>query len=417
MAPSTAAPPLERCSRCGLETYGSNVVQAAGQRLHEHCFVCERCNAPFVDGACYPIGDQLLCEDCRDEHVGPWCAKCGLSLASKERLIGQNAHWHPACFCCTDCGVQLDGDYCEHADKVLCVGCYDSKHGVRCAGCRLVVKGGSVLAEGETWHAACFVCTACAVQLVADEAAPAGDGGGAAGGGRGDDDGDGGACDYYVLGGRPFCRAHYVDQCTALCAGCGEPADLEPVAALGAVFHRCCLICAHCKAPVGGTAFIEHEGVPYCQPDYYALFGGRATDARAPAERTHALLYRARPDALRELAAAHAEQWHEVKRELREEGARAAGAHLFGDGTLVLTVTLDEGRDAEAALQAIFERSRACTQWARLLRLCAPPHVAAERSFVFETAADPLELVERPRLPALAESAPRRQGMGLRPPT
>jgi hypothetical protein len=56
----------------------------------------------------------------------------------------------------------------------------------------------------------------------------------------------------------------------------------------------------------------------------------------------------------------------------------------------------------------------ACTQWARLLRLCAPPHVAAERSFVFETAADPLELVERPRLPALAESAPRRQGMGLR---
>lgn len=396
------APPLERCAKCNLETYGSNTVHAHGRRYHEHCFHCERCEAPFADGVYFPVAGSLLCADCRDAHIGPWCEKCNGSLAAKERLIAQNKMWHPACFCCSTCGQQIDANYCEYDGQALCERCYDTRHATRCAGCHEAVAQGGIVAEGETWHAACFVCSACAVQLVD-----------AVAGGSGTDQvadttvaatGDGTVgegCDYYVLGGRPFCKEHYLDQCTPLCAACQLPADVQPIAALGVVYHHRCFVCAHCKVVIGGGAFIEHEGTAYCQPDYYALFGGRAVDGRPPPERSHAFMLRVRAESVREFAGGHAELWHEVRRELREEGVRNAQAHLFADGTMLLTLALDEARDAEAALTAICERNRACGQWDALLRLHVTPELAQAR-FLFEAAADPLQLAEGPP-PAPAE--------------
>ncbi|KAG8464007.1 hypothetical protein KFE25_000175 [Diacronema lutheri] len=393
-------PPLERCAKCGLETYGASVVHAEGRRFHEHCFRCERCESPFADGTFHPVGGQLLCADCRDAHIGPWCEKCGGSLAAKERLIAQNKVWHPACFCCSSCGQQIDATYREHGGDAMCERCYDDRLATRCAGCRKVVADDSgIIAEGEAWHAACFVCVACGLQLVdpaaerartPDDGAPADAGGDPASSSRAPGAGEEG-CDYYVLGGKPFCRAHYLDQCMPLCAACLQPADAEPIAALGAVYHRACLVCAHCRVAVGGSAFIDHDGSPYCQADYYALFGGRATDRRAPPERSHAFLLRLRTDALRTFSGRHAELWHEVRRELREEGVRNAQAHVFADGTLLFTLALDEARDVQAALTAIFEKSAACGEWAQLLRSHAP-HELAERHWLFEAAADPLEL-------------------------
>jgi len=211
-------------------------------------------------------------------------------------------------------------------------------------------------------------------------------------------------CDYYVLNGRPFCRAHYLDQCTPQCAACAQPADVDPVAALGAVYHRSCFVCAHCKATLSGAVFVEHEGTPYCEADYYALFGGRVAEKRSLPERSHAFLLHMRRETLRLFAGAHAELWHEVRRELREEGVKNAQAHLFADGTLLLTCELDEARDAESALTAIFERNRYCAQWDALLRLHLPPSLAS-RPWLFDAAAKPLALAE-PEPPLLEVKLP-----------
>lgn len=365
------------CAKCGERTFGARVIRAQGRHFHERCFCCDHCGSAFPDSAFYPVEGSLLCAACRDSHLGPFCEKCEGSLAVCEQVVAQDKLWHPECFCCDACNEQIDVEYCEHAGCPLCDRCYDQRYSARCAGCQAVVEGG-VVAQGSSWHAACFVCETCGVQLV-DEGA----GQPPQLSGRGPD--------YFLLDGFALCKEHYLERRTPSCGSCLQPVA-EPIAALGAVYHRGCLVCAHCKTALAGSTFVEHEGVPYCQADYHALFGGRA-DRRAPPERSHAFLLRLRSDGLRDFASGHSALWREARRELREEGARNAQAHVFADGTVLLTLSLEEARDAEMDLAAIFEREGACGKWIALLRRHAPPALV-ERAWLFEAAVEPLELAQ-----------------------
>jgi len=77
------------------------------------------------------------------------------------------------------------------------------------------------------------------------------------------------------------------------CANCAKRVyAAEWVIACEKYWHKLCLVCNHCKKMVSLGGFSEHDGMPYCKPDYDKLFRikgfgfGGAADSVAASEAT-----------------------------------------------------------------------------------------------------------------------------------
>ncbi|OBZ85860.1 Transforming growth factor beta-1-induced transcript 1 protein [Choanephora cucurbitarum] len=115
--------------------------------------------------------------------------------------------------------------------------------GLDCPGCQQPIQGTVVSAMDKVWHATCFVCTSCQKPLEKEE--------------------------YFVHEQQPFCAKDYQSMFSLRCDYCHEPITKTAIRALGKHYHEGHFCCVVCQTPLDDhSAFMVHEGQPYCQDDY-----------------------------------------------------------------------------------------------------------------------------------------------------
>jgi len=144
--------------------------------------------------------------------------------------------FHRACFCCAECGCQLESVYGSAGGEFYCERCYIQRAGKRCAGCNQVILGPGLRFGEENYHTSCFKCTVCGAGLE---------------GGTG----------VHAVDGRPACMECYEAQFQERCAVCGEQVA-EGLKFRGARFHTACFTCSTCGLELGQRKgeFILTEG-------------------------------------------------------------------------------------------------------------------------------------------------------------
>ena len=60
------------------------------------------------------------------------------------------------------------------------------------------------------------------------------------------------------------------------CHGCKKEIVGQYVEALGSKWHPQHFVCAICGKPFGDSGFLQRDGKPYCEHDYYEAFGEKS---------------------------------------------------------------------------------------------------------------------------------------------
>lgn len=89
------------------------------------------------------------CSVCRKEILGKW-------------LETDGAFFHPQCFTCDKCKIQLPGTFHNHAGLRVCDSCLPSRI---CGKCGKEILGEGIEADGILFHAECFSCDRCQALL------------------------------------------------------------------------------------------------------------------------------------------------------------------------------------------------------------------------------------------------------------
>ncbi|TRY64572.1 hypothetical protein DNTS_033871 [Danionella cerebrum] len=143
-----------------------------------------------------------------------------------------------------------------------------------CAHCNTIIRGPFLVAMGKSWHKEEFVCWHCHGSLA--------------------DTG------FVEERGGVYCERCYEEYMAPVCTHChqkilGEGKTLrlifpdqvtesfnpieaglyldEVINALKQTWHVNCFLCASCKQPIRNNTFHLEDGQPYCERDYYTLFG------------------------------------------------------------------------------------------------------------------------------------------------
>ncbi|KAI8339445.1 hypothetical protein BC941DRAFT_349262 [Chlamydoabsidia padenii] len=118
-----------------------------------------------------------------------------------------------------------------------------------CGACNKPVSTGvMVTALGKKWHAGCFTCSTCGDSLDKVE--------------------------FFEKDGKPFCTSDYRKLFNARCDYCQQPIEETSIQALGKQYHVGHFFCHSCKVPFDEqSAFMIHDGHPYCEKDYLVSFG------------------------------------------------------------------------------------------------------------------------------------------------
>ncbi|KAI9010445.1 hypothetical protein CLU79DRAFT_773109 [Phycomyces nitens] len=120
--------------------------------------------------------------------------------------------------------------------------------GIRCAGCEKPMGGMTINAAGKQWHPECFVCKHCNQDL--EHVA------------------------FYEKDGQPYCALDYHELFSTRCDYCGTPIEEKAIRALGKTYHEGHFFCRQCgKTFDESSAFMVHDGHPYCEKDYLEKFG------------------------------------------------------------------------------------------------------------------------------------------------
>ncbi|KAL9111788.1 MAG: hypothetical protein Q9227_003847 [Pyrenula ochraceoflavens] len=116
------------CRACSLPITGKSVSSADGRltgKYHKECFVCKTCGEPFRTTDFYVLNDHPYCGQHYHALNGSLCASCGNGIEGPflETAVTQSKgqeKFHPDCFACTTCRIQLSDDYFELMGKPYC---------------------------------------------------------------------------------------------------------------------------------------------------------------------------------------------------------------------------------------------------------------------------------------------------------
>ncbi|XP_039533185.1 PDZ and LIM domain protein 5-like isoform X5 [Pimephales promelas] len=116
-----------------------------------------------------------------------------------------------------------------------------------CAHCNMVIRGPFLVAMGKSWHNEEFICSHCHRSL-ADVG-------------------------FVEERGSVYCESCYEQFLAPTCARCQQKVLGEVINALKQTWHVQCFLCASCQQPIRNNTFHMEDGQPYCETDYYTLFG------------------------------------------------------------------------------------------------------------------------------------------------
>ncbi|KAM6962541.1 leupaxin [Aplochiton taeniatus] len=120
-----------------------------------------------------------------------------------------------------------------------------------CATCGKIIGGKMITALGKVWHPEHFVCTACQTEL--------------------------GTAGFFEREGMAYCEKDYQELFCPRCAYCKGPIVQNILTAMDHTWHPEHFFCAHCGERFGPEGFLEKDGKPYCQRDFYHLYAPKCS--------------------------------------------------------------------------------------------------------------------------------------------
>jgi len=159
------------CSGCG-GTITDLCLDMFKMHWHPSCLCCNTCGKDFSDGSTAHEGSDgyAYCSKDFQDAFGTKCASCGQVIVG-ELLNAIEKQFHPNCFVCGTCKVQLSGQffiapngnpYCEkHYYEVI---------GMLCADCdRPIISGKCISFLEKKYHPEHFRCSFCKKNLVGQQ--------------------------------------------------------------------------------------------------------------------------------------------------------------------------------------------------------------------------------------------------------
>lgn len=127
-----------------------------------------------------------------------------------------------------------------------------------CNKCNNIIRGPFLVAMGMSWHPEEFTCDHCHSSL-ADHG-------------------------FVEEKGQVHCENCYEQFFAPTCARCQLKILGEVMNALKQTWHVSCFVCVACQQPIKGNMFHMEDGQPYCEQDYYHLFGTNCHGCDYPIE-------------------------------------------------------------------------------------------------------------------------------------
>ncbi|XP_040823122.1 PDZ and LIM domain protein 5 isoform X1 [Ochotona curzoniae] len=116
-----------------------------------------------------------------------------------------------------------------------------------CAHCNQVIRGPFLVALGKSWHPEEFNCAHCKNTMA--------------------------YIGFVEEKGALYCELCYEKFFAPECVRCQKKILGEVINALKQTWHVSCFVCVACGNPIRNNVFHLEDGEPYCETDYYALFG------------------------------------------------------------------------------------------------------------------------------------------------
>ncbi|XP_035947770.2 PDZ and LIM domain protein 5 isoform X8 [Halichoerus grypus] len=116
-----------------------------------------------------------------------------------------------------------------------------------CAHCTQVIRGPFLVALGKSWHPEEFNCAHCKNTMA--------------------------YIGFVEEKGALYCELCYEKFFAPECGRCQRKILGEVINALKQTWHVSCFVCVACGKPIRNNVFHLEDGEPYCETDYYALFG------------------------------------------------------------------------------------------------------------------------------------------------
>ncbi|XP_055650521.1 PDZ and LIM domain protein 5 isoform X2 [Falco peregrinus] len=127
-----------------------------------------------------------------------------------------------------------------------------------CAHCDQVIRGPFLVALGKSWHPEEFNCAHCKTSMA--------------------------YIGFVEEKGALYCEGCYEKFFAPECSKCQRKILGEVINALKQTWHVSCFVCVACHNPIRNNVFHLEDGDPYCETDYYALFGTMCHGCEFPIE-------------------------------------------------------------------------------------------------------------------------------------
>ncbi|XP_008177324.3 PDZ and LIM domain protein 5 isoform X13 [Chrysemys picta bellii] len=127
-----------------------------------------------------------------------------------------------------------------------------------CAQCNQVIRGPFLVALGKSWHPEEFNCAHCRTSMA--------------------------YIGFVEEKGALYCEICYDKFFAPECSRCQRKILGEVINALKQTWHVSCFVCVACHNPIRNNVFHLEDGDPYCETDYYALFGTMCYGCEFPIE-------------------------------------------------------------------------------------------------------------------------------------
>jgi len=124
-----------------------------------------------------------------------------------------------------------------------------------CNYCKNSILGEMITAMGKVYHTDHFICKNCHAPL--------------------------GTRAFYEVEGAPHCEKCYKASFCPICAHCAQPIADKAITALGKKWHPDHFVCTTCNGPFPNGQFMERDGKPYCERDFYGGFAPKCAQCNS----------------------------------------------------------------------------------------------------------------------------------------